>query len=221
FHGKLPALEGFVGQVPNAVERYERSYYQCLFRVIPSMSGETSVRVTAKITAWYNDPDKQKSGYEVLVSNGRLENDALDRIQEILDGDSTPAAKSDTQPAAKYNLSIGSATPHGGAIGPSALKDSRPPTAMVAPGMVTEEEIQNLRQRRIAAEKRVQQLNTALQNLQALYDARAKPNDLVAIRKTGTAIYGKPEEESKPLFIASAKDQFQMIEIKSEWVHVQ
>ena len=92
---------------------------------------------------------------------------------------------------------------------------------MVAPGMVTEEEIQNLRQRRIAAEKRVQQLNTALQNLQALYDARAKPNDLVAIRKTGTAIYGKPEEESKPLFIASAKDQFQMIEIKSEWVHVQ
>src|SRR5207253_8841516 len=83
--GKLPALEGFVGQTQQPVERYERAYYQCLFQVIPSLSGETSVRVTARITAWYDDPDRQKSGYQVLSSNGRLETDALDRIQEFLE----------------------------------------------------------------------------------------------------------------------------------------
>jgi len=30
--GKLPALEGFVGQTQQPVERYERAYYQCLFQ---------------------------------------------------------------------------------------------------------------------------------------------------------------------------------------------
>src|SRR5258705_13964030 len=109
FHGKLPALEGFVGQTLHPVERYERAYCQCLFQVIPSMSGETSVRVTAKITAWYDDPDKQRSGYQILTSNGRLENDALDRIQEALEGSGLSGMK--TNPPPKYNLNLGPAIP--------------------------------------------------------------------------------------------------------------
>jgi hypothetical protein len=221
FHGKLPALEGFVGQTLHPVERYERAYYQCLFQVIPSMSGETSVRVTAKITAWYDDPDKQRSGYEVLPSNGRLENDALDRVQDTLDGDGTSASKSDAPSTPKYNLSLGSALPLRSTGGPSATKDSRPPVAMAAPGSITEQEIQDLRKKRIAAEKRTQQLNNALQNLQELYDNQTKPNDLVVIKNAGTPVYSRPEEDAKPLFTATAKDQFQMVEIKGEWVHVQ
>ena len=223
FHGKLPTLEGFVGQTPHPVERYERAYYQCLFQVIPSMSGETSVRVTAKITAWYDDPDKQRSGYEVLPSNGRLENDALDRVQDTLDGDSSSASKSDAPSTPKYNLSLGSALPLRSTGGPSATKDSSLPGAMAtpAPGSITEEEIQDLRKKRIAAEKRTQQLNNALQNLQELYDNQTKPNDLVVIKKTGTPVYSRPEEDAKALFTATAKDQFQMVEIKGEWVHVQ
>ena len=221
FHGKLPALEGFVGQTLHPVERYERAYYQCLFQVIPSMSGETSVRVTAKITAWYDDPDKQRSAYEVLPSNGRLENDALDRVQDTLDGASTSSSKSDAPSTPKYNLSLGSALPLRSTGGPSATKDSRPPVAMATPGSITEEEIQDLRKKRIAAEKRTQQLNNAFQNLQELYDNQTKPNDLVAIKKAGTPVYSRPEEDAKPLFTATAKDQFQMVEIKGEWVHVQ
>ena len=221
FHGKLPVLEGFVGQTPHPVERYERAYYQCLFQVIPSMSGETSVRVVAKITAWYDDPDKQRSGYEVLPSNGRLENDALDRVQDTLDGDSPSPSKSDAAPTPKYNLSLGPALPLRSAAGPGATKDSRPPAAVPTPGSITEEEIQDLRKKRVAAEKRTQQLNNALQNLQELYDNQTKPNDLVAIKKTGTPVYSRPEEAGKPLFTATAKDQFQMVEIKGEWVHVQ
>jgi len=91
------------------VERYEKAYYQCIFQVIPSVTGETSVRVTAKITAWYDDPDRQKSGYEVLPSNGRLENDALDRVEKILE----PDASRDVEklPNKKYDLSLGSVIP--------------------------------------------------------------------------------------------------------------
>src|SRR5258707_6883733 len=127
--GKLPALEGFVGQTPHPVERYERAYYQCLFQVMPALTGETSVRVTAKITAWYADPDKQKSGYEILPSNGRLENDALDRADEILGGPAAGSSKSEPQPATKLNLSIGPAIPRGSPI----VKSSSSPAADSSP----------------------------------------------------------------------------------------
>ncbi len=222
--GKLPALEGFVGQTPHPVERYERAYYQCLFQVMPALTGETTVRVTAKITAWYADPDKQKSGYEILPSNGRLENDALDRVDEILGGPAAGSSKSEPQPATKLNLSIGPAIPRGSPIGKSsssASADSRPSAGATTSTPVTEAEIQELRTKRNAAEKRVQQLNNALQNLQELFDNQSKPNDLVAIRKSGTPVYSRPEEGGKPLFAAAAKDQFEMIELHGDWVRVQ
>jgi hypothetical protein len=217
--GKLPALEGFVGQIQRPAERYEKIYYQCIFQVIPSVTGETSVRVTAKITAWYDDPDKLKSGYEVLPSNGRLENDALDRVQQILEP-AGAAASAENQPAKKYDLSMGSVLPRG-ALPAAKPPETRPPSIpATTSSSISEEEIQELRNKRVAAERRAQQLNTALQNLQQLYDSQTKPADLVAIRKTGAPVYAHPEEAGKPLFAAAEKDQFEMIEIRGEWVHV-
>jgi hypothetical protein len=219
--GKLPALEGFVGQMLRPVERYEKAYYQCIFQVIPSVTGETSVRVTAKITAWYDDPDRQKSGYEVLPSNGRLENDALDRVEKILEPD---AASTDAEklPNKKYDLSLGSVTPRGTVPGVAgrARRETRPAPVVTMSSSVNEEEIQELRSKRVAAEKRVQQLNNAMQNLQQLYDSQSNPNNLVAIKKTGTPVYAHPEEGGKPLFTATAKDQFEMVELRGEWIHV-
>jgi hypothetical protein len=60
-----------------------------------------------KISAWYEDPDRQKSGYEVLPSNGRLENDALDRVEQILAGPDAASANTENQPKKKYDLSLG------------------------------------------------------------------------------------------------------------------
>jgi hypothetical protein len=218
--GKLPALEGFVGQMLRPVERYEKAYYQCIFQVIPSVTGETSVRVTAKITAWYDDPDRQKSGYEVLPSNGRLENDALDRVEKILEPD-VASGNSEKQPKDKYDLSLGSAMPRGtvpGVVG--ARRATRPAAVVTTSSSASEEEIQELRTKRAAAQKRVQQLNNALQNLQELYESQSKPSNLVVIKKTGTPVYAHPEESGKPLFAATAKDQFELIEMRGEWIHV-
>ena len=217
-------LEGFVGQTRQPVERYERAYYQCLFQVIPAVSGEITVRVTAKISAWYDDPDKRSSGYEILPSNGRLENDALDRVEEILSGPSGVSAKADPPSGKKYNLSIGSAIPRESVVArnsPAASAESHPPPNPSVSTPATEAEIQELRKKRLAAEKRVQQLNNALQNLRELYESQSKPSDLVAIKKTGTPIYSRPEESGKPLFAAIAKDQFQMLELRGDWVHIQ
>jgi hypothetical protein len=219
--GKLPALEGFVAQTQQPVERYERAYYQCLFQVIPSLSGETSVRVTAKITAWYDDPDKQRSGYQILTSNGRLENDALDRIQEALEGAGLSGTKTNPQP--KYNLTLGPAIPLGSSsprVAGGTAKDLDRAEGMASTKPVSEAEIEGLKKKREAAEKRVQQLNNALQNLQELFNSRTKPDNLVAIRRNGTPVYARPEEAGKALFTAMEKDQFEMVEIRGEWVHV-
>ena len=218
--GKLPALEGFVGQMLRPVERYEKAYYQCIFQVIPSVTGETSVRVTAKITAWYDDPDRQKSGYEVLPSNGRLENDALDRVEQILGPDASTDAEK--LPNKKYDLSLGSVMPRGTVPGVAgrARRETRPAPVVTMSSAVNEADIQELRSKRVAAEKRVQQLNNAMQNLQQLYDSQSKPNNLVAIKKTGTPVYAHPEEGGKPLFSATAKDQFEMVDLRGEWIHV-
>ena len=219
--GKLPALEGFVGQTQQPVERYERAYYQCLFQVIPSLSGETSVRVTAKITAWYEDPDKQRSGYQILTSNGRLENDALDRIQEALEGSGLSGTKTNPQP--KYNLTLGPAIPLGSPsprIAGGTPKDLHRAEGMTSAEPVTETEIEGLKKKREAAEKRLQQLNNALQNLQELFNSQTKPDNLVAVRRNGTPVYARPEEAGKALFTAMEKDQFEMVEIRGEWVHV-
>lgn len=220
--GKLPALEGFVGQTQRPVERYEKAYYQCIFQVIPSASGEVSVRVTAKITAWYDDPDKQRSGYEVLPSNGRLENDALDRVEEILEGPEAMSANTEKQPARKYNLSLGPVIPHSALPGGTSgdPKSSQPSSIKVASAPLNEEEIQQLRKKRVAAEKRVQQLNNALQNLQELFDSQTKPTNLVAVKKAGTPVFAHPEESGKPLFVATVDDQFEMAEIRGDWIHV-
>src|SRR5437763_3498474 len=215
--GKLPALEGFVGQTQRPVERYEKAYYQCIFQIIPSVSGEILVRVTAKITAWYDDPDKQRSGYEVLPSNGRLENDALDRVEEILVGPDA-ARNADKQAPKKYNLSLGPIIPRGS--GTVSVKEPRPAPIKTISSPVNEEEIQELRKKRVAAEKRVQQLNNALHNLQELYESQTRPANLVAIKKAGTLVYARPQEAGKPLFAAAAQDQFEMIEMKGEWIHV-
>ena len=83
---KLPTLEGFVAPPAKPLERYERGFYQFTIELLPGEEGSTIVRLSAKVTAWYADRDVAKSGYEVLVSNGRLELDLLDRLQEKLTG---------------------------------------------------------------------------------------------------------------------------------------
>jgi len=105
------------------------------------------VRLSAKITAWYADRDVAKSGYEVLASNGRLELDLLDRLDEKLGG--KPVAPGTSSPSmvqapkAKLELSgiSGSSLPIAGGSSP------RPA-----------DEVTVLRTEREASERRIKQL---------------------------------------------------------------
>lgn len=82
--GRLPILDAFAESVDEQPDRFTRGYYECAVQVVANGQDETTVHVTAKITAWYADPNPSKSGYRVLLSNGHVEMDLLDRIDEAL-----------------------------------------------------------------------------------------------------------------------------------------
>ena len=81
---RLPELEGFVITEGAQLPPYERPYYEYKIALVPVKSDRTVVRVKASISAWYQDPAGQQSGYRALHSNGRLEGDLFDRLEEFL-----------------------------------------------------------------------------------------------------------------------------------------
>jgi len=83
--GRLPVLDGFVDTTED-LNGYSRGYFQCSAQETSTSSGVTSVRVTAKITAWHAGSGSAQGDYRVLPSNGRIETDLLDRIEEALGG---------------------------------------------------------------------------------------------------------------------------------------
>jgi hypothetical protein len=207
---KLPVLDGFVAAADKPLDRYERGFYQFSIELLPGDAGGTIVRLSAKITAWYADRDVAKSGYQVLPSNGRLELDFLDRLEEKLTGkpvaSTAPTANSPQAPQPKLDLS--------GARTAATMAAPLPQTAQQP------DEIALLRNQRIAAEKRVQQLTAELQNLQELQHTQAHPRNLIVVKKSRTPIYAKNAENSRALFEAAANDEFEFLDEEGEWIHI-
>ena len=207
---KLPILEGFVAPGTKPLERYERGFYQFTIELLPGDGGATVVRLSAKVTAWYADRDVSKSGYEVLVSNGRLELDLLDRLQEKLTGkpaDPPATLESNVQaPRPKLDLS---------GVPGASLPTPAPAVAK------TPDEVATLRTQRVIAEKRVQQLTEELKSLQEIKHNQAHQQNLVIVYKSATAVYSKPGEGSRVLFQAAANDEFEFLDMEGEWVHVE
>src|ERR1700751_5875628 len=89
--GKLPMIDGFVLAAVPDMDRYERPYYQYRVQLLPGDNNNSIVKVEARISAWYADPDPARSQYRSLPSNGRLENDFLDHLQQVLTPGSSKA----------------------------------------------------------------------------------------------------------------------------------
>jgi len=210
---KLPILEGFVATGEKPLDRHERGFYQFSVELLPGDSGGTVVRLSAKITAWYADRDVSKSGYEVLPSNGRLELDFLDRLEEKLNG-KTVAVPASTRssveaPRPKLDLSgVPGATPAGVSANP-APESRRSP-----------DEVSALRSQREATEKHLQQLTGELQSLQEIQRNQAHPRNLVVVKKSGTPIYAKGGENARVLFQAAANDEFEYLDAERDWIHI-
>jgi hypothetical protein len=82
--GRLPSLDGFITTVRADLGHYERPYYEYKIELVPVALDRTTVRLKANVSAWYADAQSGESGYIAFESNGRLENDLLDRLNELL-----------------------------------------------------------------------------------------------------------------------------------------
>ena len=212
---KLPIVDGFVATGDKPLNQYERAFYQFSIDVLPGTTGGTIVRVTAKITAWYADKDPAKSGYQVLPSNGRLELDLLDRLEEKFGG--KPAS---SMARALSNSTISAPKPKldlGGVPGIQIPAAANP----AAKSGGTADELGSLRSNREAEEKHMRELNAELQSLQEIKKNQAHPQNLVVVKKAGAPVLTKPAEGAHVLFNAAAEDEFEFIGAEGEWIHVQ
>jgi hypothetical protein len=224
--GHLPALAGFTVPGDRPLERFQRGYYQCAAQVSSTPSGGSIVQVNATITAWYTDPVSAKSGYQTLPSNGRLETDFLDRLQEALAGpgsssSAAPVAQSPSLPrklpdkagpplsAPPRDNSAPAVTPKTGARSPFKLGDPLSPDNM--PSLATQKAM--LDRHAAEQEKEAKGLEEILRN-------QAHPGNLLAVKKTDTPVLASPIEDAKVLFLAAAEDEFEILDVNPNWVHV-
>jgi hypothetical protein len=82
---RLPVLDGFVNANASTIAKLENPHYQLRIEIESQGPIQTLVSVSAKITAWNAEEDPSRSQYVVVPSNGRLEQDMLDRLSVFLE----------------------------------------------------------------------------------------------------------------------------------------
>ena len=238
--GRLPVLEGFALAGDHPLNHYQRAYYQSGVQVSSTASGGSLVRVDTKVTAWYADPVSSRSGYQLLTSNGRLESDLLDQLGDVLAGGpnatSVGGSPSENAPAIPQPAAAPTKWPP---FPKEATKKETAESAVSAPApapmprLPETERTFSSSERGLSAQQLAESQNfrkpldkpqTELQaeaaSLEEVLKNQAHPKNLVAIKKSGTPVVDSPRLNAKPLFLASAHDEFEMLDYRGDWVHV-
>jgi hypothetical protein len=229
--GRLPALEGFALPGGHPLDRYQRAYYQSAVQV-KSAAGGTVVRVSTKVTAWYSDSVPSRSGYQLLASNGRIESDLLDQLSDVLasgpdaanaDGSSSaglPVVTAPPGPAKRpAGASKSTAEPTISAPVPRLPETGRTFSSSLQQGLASQQ-MGDAKNSPKPTDKAATGLQAEAASLEEVLKNQAHPKNLVAIKKSGTPVVGSPSLNGKTLFLASAHDEFEMLDFNADWVHV-
>jgi hypothetical protein len=232
--GRLPVLEGFAAPADHPLSRYQRGYYEASAQVSSTASGGALVRVNTKLTAWYKDSIDSRSGYQLLISNGRLESDLLDQLSDLLSssGGATNSGGSSTKgvPAnapivapAKQPTTVEKgvgAEPEISAPMPQLPEGARTFSSSLQSGISDQQPAAGKNSRSKAADQTDAELQAEATSLEEVLKNQAHPRNLVAVKKTGTPVVASPSLNAKPLFLATAHDEFEMLDFNADWVHV-
>ena len=101
---------GSDGGLNAIVAKLENPHYQLRIEIESQGPNQTLVSVIAKITAWNAEEDPSRSQYVVVPSNGRLEQDLLDRLSVLLEKGSGGLA-ADRAAAAPPSDTVSSSSP--------------------------------------------------------------------------------------------------------------
>ena len=214
--GRLPTVEGFVVEQNQPPNLWQRPRYTCSVEVLPQGTG-SRVRVRAHVTAWFAGTTAGQSGYRELPSNGRLETDLLDELEDWL-GQKENASKAPRKavPApAVGSRPLQPTLPGSASAGPMFVTPR--PGAVALPPRTATESVSSAR----PDSQTEQALRDQAKNLEEILQNQTHPEDLAAVRKSKTPVYSRPSEQGDVLFLADAQDEFQVLNTSSEWVHVQ
>jgi hypothetical protein len=225
--GRLPVLSGFATSADHPLDRYQRGYYQSTVQVSAVPSGGSIVRVSVQVTAWYADPAGARSGYQVLTSNGRLESDLLDQLADQLAARTQKVgAGSPASPAPRpssVERSSSAAAPSDSTISapvPRLPEVGHGLSSALAQGLAEQEKTGVQTTQKKIADKDPGGLQTEAENLEEILKNQAQPSNLVAVKKSGTPVVATASLTAKTLFLASAHDEFEMLDFNRDWVHV-
>ncbi|MGH9537937.1 MAG: hypothetical protein ACRD3H_08435 [Terriglobales bacterium] len=227
--GHLPTLEGFAVPGDRPLDHFRRGFYQCTTQVTSSPAGGSVVRVNAIISAWYADPVSGKSGYQVLPSNGRLEADFLDRLQQALGGQESSSGRTqaESQPPSSATSQTNPQAPH--SASPSrASQPSAPGVGSKAPvgslfnlgNPLSPEHNSSLATQKAVLDRQAEEQGKEASGLEEILRNQAHPNNLAAVKKAGTPVLASPIENAKVLFLAAAEDEFEILDVNPNWVHI-
>jgi hypothetical protein len=245
---RLPVLDGFVNANASTIAKLENPHYQLRIEIESQGPNQTLVSVSAKITAWNAEEDPSRSQYVVIPSNGRLEQDMLDRLSVLLEKGNIDriGGVSPDRPASSAADSAGSSAPptpsvapggsapssaHSPSPGVSPAEASANPTAPVRPsGSVARansgdpaalaSDIASVRAQRQAVETNQRKLQQQVSELEANASSQKFLSNLAVIKTPQASVYQLDDDTSKVLFRADPEDEFEVLNVKGNWVHV-
>lgn len=218
--GKLPMIDGFVAPSVPQLDRYERPYFQYRVQVNPVDGNATSVKVEARISAWYVDPEPSHSQYRSLVSNGRLEADLLDRLQEALG--MRPARPEAALPAAKAPA-VALPVPASGStipVSPQPAKPAIPPAKPLSSPSSPQEQLDALLAERHAVRDKTASTLAEIEELKGADRKSADTAKLASVKHSGVGVMSRKNFGGPVLFRAQAEDEFEVISLEAAWALV-
>ncbi|MGA8145502.1 MAG: hypothetical protein WB987_16560 [Candidatus Acidiferrales bacterium] len=235
---RLPVLDGFANANAGTLTKFENPHYQFRIDIDSQAPGQTLVSIAAKITAWSADSDAARSQYVVIPSNGRLEQDMLDRLSVFLEKGSV--GRSPEPPAESASSSIAPAVsapetpPSGAGSAPLSEHSTGSPPPGAAPALASRStsrvnpsdpaslasEIAAIQAQRQQSERNQRKLQQQISELQANARTQKYLSNLAVVKAPQTPVFQQDDDTSKVLFRADPEDEFEVITVKDTWFHV-
>ena len=173
-------------------------------------------------------------------SNGRIESDLLDQLTDLLatspsatssGGSSGESFPGSTPPATSAKRSSiagkgienkGTREPTISAPMPRSPDAGRTFSSSAEAGLSAQQlaDSKNSLKPLDQTDRTATGLQAEASSLEEVLKNQAHPKNLVAIKKSGTPVVATPSLNGKTLFLASAHDEFEMLDFNVDWVHV-
>ena len=201
--GKLPMLDGFV--TSTGLDRYDHPYYQYRVHLRSVDANTTLVSVEAKISALYANEDPAKSEYQTLPSNGRLETDLQDRLQQALGGTPRPVAV----PTKDKEKSL-----------PAEQLQQVATASASAAETNAQAELDAILAERQSIREKTASLQAQVDKMKASGGASANRSKVGSVKRSGVGVMSRQNFGGPVIFRAQAEDEFEIMELASGWAQV-